>query len=164
MDSAINRKKIIRVLKFSIIGLVLTTVILFALSMQTILSGILGAISEDSFRLELNNEDPTADWVITFKANQVNNGLLSEKLSLGIGIVNPDGEYVAVNSTVVDIEPGQLKLFEFTLTIPSETVQLYNLTETQSQDVKMELFFGIHTLGDLVGFEQTMRIEGVQEL
>jgi hypothetical protein len=164
MDSAINRKKIIRVLKFSIIGLVLTTVILFALSMQTILSGILGAISGDSFKLELNNEDPTADWVITFKANQVNNGLLSEKLSLGIGIVNPDGEYVAVNSTVVDIEPGQLKLFEFTLTIPSETVQLYNLTETQSQDVEMELFFGIRTLGDLVGFEQTMRVEGVQEL
>ena len=159
-----NNKKIIRILKFTIIGLIIFTVILFALSMQTVIAGLTGAVGGDSFKVELDNDNPSGEWVIKFRANPVNNGLLGEKLSLSLGVVDPNGEYLAVNATSIGLAPGERKSFDLTLTIPLETVQKYNLNATETQDVKLELLFGIHTLGDTVGLQQTMRVGGGQEI
>jgi len=83
---------------------------------------------------------------------------LGEKLSFSIGLRDANDKYIVVNSTAFSIAPGEKKPFTLTLTLPYETVQKYNLNETQTANVTFELLFGIRTLGDLVGFQQTMRI------
>ncbi len=159
-----DRRKVIRVLKFCVIGLVLLTVILFSLGLYTLFSGLVGAISGGSFKLDLDKDGPGGDWSLKFDANPKNNGILGENLFLSIGIRDSNGSYITVNSTSVDIAPGGQSPFTLTLTIPYETVQKYNLNATQGADVVFELLFGIRTLGGLVGFQQTMRISGEPSL
>jgi len=159
-----DRRKVIRILRFCVIGLVLLTVILFALGLYTLFSGLLGAVSSDTFGLDLDKDRPSGNWVLRLNANPRNNGILGERLSLGIGILDANGQYIVVNSTSVSIAPGEQRSFSLTLTIPYETVQKYNLDATQGADVVFELLFGIRTLGDLVGFQQTMRIAGSASL
>jgi hypothetical protein len=155
-----DRKKLIRALKFCIIGIIIATIVLFALGVHTIFTGLMGAISSGTFGLKLNNEDPSGDWTLLLNANPANKGFLGERIYLSIGILDKDGKYIAVNSTSVGVAPGQQSPFSLTLTIPAQTVQKYQLNATQGADVRFELLFGIRTLGDLVGFQQTMRIAG----
>jgi hypothetical protein len=154
-----QHKKVIRTLRFSVIALIVATVILFALSLHTLIYGLIGAISDNALNLELNKDAPEGDWLMMLTGNPKNNGFLSERLSFSIGLrdANNNG-YIVTNSTVVTIAPGEQKFFSLTLTIPFETVQRYNLNETQSSNVDFELLFGIYTLGDFVGFQQTMII------
>jgi hypothetical protein len=120
----------------------------------------LGAISSGTFGLDLERNEPPADWVLRLNASPRNNGILGERLFLSVGILDANGKYIAVNSTSVNIAPGAQSPFSLTLTIPYETIQRYNLNATQGAEVTFELLFGIRTLGDLVGFQQTMRIAG----
>jgi hypothetical protein len=159
-----DRKKAIRVLRFCVIGLVLLAIVLFALGLYTLFSGLTGAISGNSLKLDLDKDGPGGDWSLKLNANPKNNGILGETLFLSIGIRDSNGTYIAVNSTSTDIAPGGQGLFAITLTIPYETVQRYNLNATQGADVIFELLFGIRTLGGLVGFQQTMRISGEPSL
>jgi len=159
-----NRKKVIKILKLCIIGLALLTVILFALSLFTLLNGLFGAISSGRLGLDLDKDEVSGDWLLKLNANPRNNGILVERVSFSIGILDADGQYIIANSTSVSIPPGEQRSFSLTLTIPYETVQKYNLNATQGADVVFELLFGIHTLGDLVGFQQTMRIAGSASL
>ncbi|MCJ7635479.1 hypothetical protein MUP77_24205, partial [Candidatus Bathyarchaeota archaeon] len=78
-------------------------------------------------------------------------------------ILDPDGRNIAANSTSVALAPGDQKTFSLALTIPYDQVQIYNLNSTQAQAV-FELNFGIRTLGDLVGFTQTLRINAGETL
>jgi hypothetical protein len=155
-----DRKKVIRALRFCIIGLVLLTIVLFALGLYTLFTGLFGAISSDTFGLDLDRNTPSGDWVLRLNASPRNNGILEERLFLSVGILDANGEYIAVNSTSVNIAPGAQNPFSLALTIPYATVQRYNLNATQGADVLFELLFGIRTLGNLVGFQQTMRIAG----
>jgi len=159
-----DRKKVIPVLRFCVIGLVLLTIILFALGLYTLFSGLTSAISGNSLKLDLDKDAAGGDWSLKLNANPKNNGILGETLFLSIGIQDSEGEYITVNSTSVDIAPGGQSSFALTLTIPYETVEKYNLNATQGADVMFELLFGIRTLGGLVGFQQTMRISGEPSL
>ncbi len=156
------RKKVIRALKICIIGLALLTVVLFALSLQTLFAGLLGAVSQGALTLEANSDEATGDFSLKLNANPQNNGILGERLFLSIGLLDAEGKYVAVNSTSVGIAPGELKPFSLILTVPHETAQKYNINTTKSQDtpIVFELLFGVSTLGDLVGLHQTMHIAG----
>ena len=153
-----ERRKVIRILRFCVIGLVAITIILLLLSVYTMINGLVGAISGDTFKLDLDKDNPGGDWILRFDGNPHNSGILGEKLSISIGLLDPNDHYITVNSTEVGIAPGEKKPFALTLTIPYETVQKYNLNETQTADVTFELLFGIRSLGDLIGFQQTMRI------
>ena len=159
-----DRKKVIRTLRFCIIGLVLLTIVLFALGLYALFGGLTGAISGGSLKLNLDKDGPGGDWSLKLDANPKNNGILGENLFLSIGIRDSNGTYIAVNSTSVDIAPGGQSVFAITLTIPYETVQRYNLNATQGADVVFELLFGIRTLGGLIGLQQTMRISGEPSL
>src|SRR3989337_3975057 len=158
MLAALERRKVIRILKFCIIGLLVLTVVLFVLSLYSVINGLVGAISGDTFKLELDKDTPGGDWILRFDGNPRNSGILGEKFSVSIGLLDANDKYIVVNSTAFSIAPGEKKPFTLTLTLPYETVQKYNLNETQTADVTFELLFGIRTLGDLVGFQQTMRI------
>jgi len=158
MLAALERRKVIRILKFCVIGLLVLTIVLFVLSLYTVINGLVGAISGDTFKLELDKDNPRGDWILTFDGNPRNSGILGEKLAFSIGLLDPNDKYIAKNSTEVSISPGEKKPFSITLTLPYETVQKYNLNETQTADVTFELLFSIRSLGDLVGFQQTMRI------
>ncbi len=156
-----NRKKVTRALKFCIIGLIVVTIVLFALGTHTLIVGLMSAISsEGGTGLKLINNDPSGDWLFILDSKPVNKAFLGEKLFMSIGVLDRDGKYLAVNSTSVPIAPGEQKPFQLTLTIPAQTVIQYNLNTTQIDDVRLELLFGISTLGDLLSFRQTMRISG----
>ena len=155
-----NRKKVVKALRFCIIGLVLLTIVLFVLGLYSLFSGLVGAVSGDTFGLKLNKNDPPGDWSLTLNANPRNNGVLGVRLSIHLGILNSSGEYIAANSTSVYIAPGGQSPFSLILTIPYEYVQQYNLTGEQGAPVVFEMVFGIRTLADLVGFTQTMKIAG----
>lgn len=159
-----QRKAVVKALKFCIIGLVLLTIILFVLGVHTLFTGLMGAISGNTFHLKLNKNDPPNDWSLTFDASPRNNGFLGISLFIRIGILNSTGQYIAVNSTSVYVAPGGQSPFSLVLTIPYEEVQKYNFTEEQGAPVVFEMMFGIRTLGDLVGFTQTMRIPGEAKL
>ncbi len=162
-SKAMERKKVVKALRFCVIGLVLLTIVLFILSLYTLFSGLVGAISGDTLGLELNKNTPTGDWELTLEANPRNNGVLGLRLFINLGILNSSGEYIVVNSTSVYIAPGGQSPFSLTLTIPYEVVQKY-LEGEQGAPVVFEMMFGIRTLGDLVGFTQIMRIVGEVKL
>ena len=146
-----------RVLRYCIIGLVALTVALFALSLYTLFAGLSGAIQGDAFGLDLNTDESTGDWLFTFDANPRNGGVLAVRLFIQLEIMSLDGESLAKNSTSVYIDAGGQQQFSLTLLIPGEDVQRFLLEE---QEGIFEMKFGISTLGDLVGFTQTMRIRG----
>lgn len=154
-----QRKTVIRAFKYCIIVLVVLTVVMFALSLHTLISGIMGAISGiGESALKLNTDDPTGAWSLTFSGTPRNTAFLPENVGFSIGLLDGDGKYIAVDSTSVNIAAGEQKTFSLILTIPPEQVQKYNLNGTQVGDVTFELKFSIRTLGDLVGFTQTMKI------
>jgi hypothetical protein len=159
-----DRRKVIRALKFCVIGLVLSTIILFALGLYTLFAGLVGAVSGETFGIELDKDTPNGDWLITLNASPRNSAILDERLFVNLGILDLGGEYIAANSTSVYIGPGGQSPFSLVLTIPYEIVQQYNVTLEQGGPVKFELIFRITTLGDLVGFTQVMRIAGEPEI
>jgi hypothetical protein len=155
----VQRKKVIKILRFCVIALIAVAVVLFALSLHTLIYGLIGAISDNALNLKLDKEAPGGDWLMILTGNPEDNGVLGERLSFSIGLRDANNNvYIVTNSTAITIAPGEQKPFSLTLTIPYETVQRYNLNETQNSNVDFELLFGIHTLGDLVGFQQTMII------
>lgn len=155
-----KRANAIRVLRFSIIGLILLTLVLFAVSTYTLINGLSGAITGDSFHLQLDKSNSTGDWKITITANPRNTAFLPTRLFVNLGILNSSGSYIAHNSTSVDIAPGGQTPLSMILTIPYAVVQQYGLDDEQVASVTFEMIFGIRTLWDLVGFTQVMRIEG----
>lgn len=160
----LQRKSVIKALKYCIITLILLNIILFALGMYSLITGLMGAISEGTFGLELNQAEPPSDWSLVLHADPRNNGFLGERLFIQLGIINSTGQYIALNSTSVYIPPGGQSPFSLVLTIPYEEVQKYNITETGGAPVVFELVFGLRTLGELVGFTQTMRISGEPQI
>jgi len=145
-----------RTLRYTIIGLIMLTILLFALSIYTLFTGLSSAIQGDAFGLNLDIDETTGDWRLTLDARPGNNGILGVKLFIQLGILSLDGEYLAKNSTSVYIDPrGQTQL-SLTLLIPSEDIQNY----LDEEEGIFEMKFGISTLADLVGFMQTMRIRG----
>jgi hypothetical protein len=161
----LDRKRTIKWLRRCIIVLVVLTVILFVLGLYGLIRGLVDAVSGDSFGLELDKDDPSGDWTLTFNANPKNNGIMDVKLFIDLGIRNSSGTYIVRNSTSVYIPPGGQKSFSLVMTIPYAEVQRYNLTdEHMGADVTFEMTFGIRTMADLIGFTQTMRIAGDAEL
>src|SRR3990170_9143380 len=121
MLAALERRKIIRVLKFCVIGLLVLTIVLLVLSLYSVINGLVGAISGDTFKLDLDKDNPGGDWILRFNGNPHNSGILGEKLSFSIGLLDPSDHYITMNSTEVSIAPGERKPFALTLTIPYET-------------------------------------------
>src|SRR3972149_10483785 len=105
MLAALERRKVTRALKFCIIGLVVLTIVLLVLSLYTVINGLVGAISGDTFKLELDKDNPAGDWILTFNGNPRNSGILGEKLSLSIGLRDTNDKYIVANSTEVSIAP-----------------------------------------------------------
>src|SRR3972149_3026103 len=102
---ALERRKVIRVLRFCVIGLVVLTIVLFILSLYTVINGLIGAISGDTFKLELDKDNPAGDWILRFNGNPGNSGIIGEKLSLSIGLRDTNDKYIVANSTEVSIAP-----------------------------------------------------------
>src|SRR3989304_7349932 len=120
--AVLERRKVIRMLKLCVIGLVVLTIVLLGLSLYTLINGLIGAISGDTFKLELDKDNPAGDWILRFNGNPRNSGILGEKLSFSIGLLDTNEKYIAMNSTEVSIAPGETKPFALTLTVPYETV------------------------------------------
>jgi hypothetical protein len=155
-DKDMERKKAIKALRFSVIGLVSLTILLFILSIYTLFSGLAGAVSGDTFGLKLNKS--VDNWTLVLNANPRNTGIISMRIFIQLGILDQQGNYIAKNSRSMNIEPGEQSPFSLNLTIPYEDVQKYHLEDEQNADAVFEMLFGIYTLGNLVGFSQTMRI------
>ena len=146
-----------KALRYCIIGLVILTVALFALSLHTLFTSLFTVMQGEAFGLDLDKNESTGDWTFTLDANPKNGAILGIQLSVQLEIVSPEGESLAKDSTSVYIDAGGQSQFALTLSIPAEDVQRFLL---EDQEGIFEMKFGISTLGDLVGFTQTMRITG----
>ena len=155
-----SRERTIRVLRYSVIGMTLLTIILFALSVFTLVNGLSGTISGGGFGLKLDKNGPNGDWILRFSGSPRNTGFIGTSFFLQIGILDPDGQYIALNSSAVDVPAGQERPFTVTLDIPYQAVQTYGLNQTQGSRAEFELIFSIKTLDGLVGLSQTLRISG----
>jgi hypothetical protein len=153
-----NRRKAIRVLGFSIMGLVLVTIALFAVSTYTLFSGLSGAISGGNLGLRMDRNNSTGDVALILNATPRNSAFLGTRLFVSLGLLDLSGKYIVINSTSVDIPPGGQTPFSLVLRVPYSDVLKYGINNEQGANVTFELLFGIRTLGDLVGFTQTLRI------
>lgn len=87
------------------------------MSAYTILTFLAGAISSDSFGLDLNKNEVTGDWTFTLNANPRNNGFLDMSLSFELTMLDIDEKVIATNSTSVYIRAGSNQPFSLGLTI-----------------------------------------------
>jgi len=147
----------LRVLRFAIIGLIVLTLVLLAVSLYTLFMGLTGAVGGDTFKLSVKIDEATGAILFRLDGNPRNGGLLSIKITFEVAVLSLEGQYVARNSTAVYIEPGARKPLTLTLFISQEDVQRYNLQELRGS---FEYKFGITTLWDLVGILQVVKIKG----
>lgn len=159
-----DRKKILRLLRYGVIGLVLLTIVLAVLTSFTLVRGLAGAVSGGGFGISLNRSAPPADWSLVLNATPGNDGILGVRLSVSLGILDSSGIYLARNSSSVYLSPGGRSPLSVVLVIPYELVERYGLDENLQADVVFEMILGIRTLLDVVGLTQTMRIAGDESL
>ena len=102
-----ERKKVIKVLKCCIIGVILLTVTLFALSVHTLITSLTGTVSEGTFGLNLDKNGLNGDWLLRFSGNPRNPGLMGTRTFIQIGLLDLTGQPIAMNSTSVNLSPGE---------------------------------------------------------
>lgn len=131
------------------------SVALFALSLHSIIGTLTGIQSEESIKISADLDEKTGDFKFLLEANPKNQGFLGVKLLLDISIYDAGNNLLSRNSTSVYLDPGKSQHFSLTLIVPRE-----NLPQDSQHEMKgsFELTFDIKTLGDVVGFRNTMRI------
>ena len=119
--------------------------------------------SSESFAgaFNINKNESTGEWVISFNASPRNGGILPVNFFLEITLFDLSDNMIATNSSLVNIGAGNTQSFSFSLIIPSDFVQGDKL---QGDEGYMQMTMSIRTLGDLVGLTQIMKVGGDGEL
>lgn len=141
------------------LGLVITIVqlaslVVFALSMHTMLSVFSSAIPSSEGEIELEMTDPV---VIPFSLTPVNPGYLEAKLSITISLIVDGDIVIATDSTTLIIPPNSANPVDLELSIPLEDASKY-LVEGANASWKSEI--SVSTLNDLVSFSNTIIMGG----
>jgi hypothetical protein len=152
--------KIVKALKVGIIALQLITVLVLAISLHTLFSGLSSAVSTDGLSLKVNADESTGDLLFLVRANPRNSGFLGLNLFFEAGLLNLDEECIAKNSTSINIDAGAQHPFTLTLRVQAEDVKDNHIDQNQGI---LEITFRISTLGDRVGFTNTLRVRGGEE-
>lgn len=156
----VQRRTVIRALRFSIIGLIVFTVAVFGVGTYTLVTGMVGVISSmNTFRVSMDVNNSTGEARMIFSATPRNTAFLGVNMFVNLGVLDEGGAYIAHNSTSVDVAPGGERPLTLVLVIPADVVQRYVL-QGQNATATFEMVFGIRTLWGLVGISDVVRVQG----
>jgi hypothetical protein len=153
-DHILNK---IKMLKITIILSQLFSLLLIGLSLHTLVTVSIAAISPETFNLTFNIDESTGDLFVSLESLLTNDASLAVNLFFEVGVLNSDGQNIAKNSTSLNINAGDTSPFSINLWIPSEMARNINLEQNIGT---LEVTFTVRTLGDLVGFTNKMVISG----
>lgn len=133
----------------------MASIAIFALSLHSIIGTLARIQSEEAMKISAEMDENTGDLKFLLEANPRNQGFLGVNLLVDIAIYDTHDNLLSMNSTSVYVDPGGNQHFSLTLTIPRE-----NLPRDPQQEMKgsFEINFDIKTLGDLIGFRNTLKI------
>ncbi len=141
-------------LKLSTRILIVFTILILVISLYSILS-LIFSITSGTSNMNLDKNESTGDYMLSFSLNPRNNAFLDVSLFLEIKILDLNKQVIATESKYVIIKPGGTQSLSLNLTIPSEFVPEGDLEKAQGY---FQLTMSIKTLGDLIGLTQVMRI------
>lgn len=141
-------------LKLSTRILIVFTILILVISLYSILS-LIFSITSGTSNMNLDKNESTGDYMLSFSLNPRNNAFLDVSLFLEIKIFDLNKQVIATESKYVIIKPGGTQSLSLNLTIPSEFVPEGDLEKAQGY---FQLTMSIKTLGDLIGLTQVMRI------
>jgi len=128
----------------------------FVVSVHAIFTVIRSTGQEGGQEIPVEIDQNTGIAKLTFTMSPANGGLIGASLSIQVGILAPDGQYIAVNSTRLYLDPGSRRSLVITLKAPIEAISGYYAGGGTSLEVQT----GVRTLQDLVSFSTTIRIRG----
>ncbi len=146
-----------KLLKITILLSQLFSLLFLGLSLHTLVTVSLAAISPETFNFTLNVDESTGDLFVILDGNLTNNASLDVTLFFEFAVLNSDGQNIAKNSTSLNINAGDTAPFSIKLLIPTEMAWGINLEKNIGT---LEITFTVRTLGDLVGFTNKMVITG----
>ena len=138
----------------------LFSLLFLGISLHTIVTVSLAAISTETFNFTFNVDESTGDLFVILDGNFTNNAFLDVTLFFEVSVLNSDGQNITKDSTSMNINAGEKSPFFIKLLIPTEMAWSINLDENIGT---LELTFTVRTLGDLVGFTNKMVILGGSE-
>ncbi|MBS7631665.1 hypothetical protein KEJ47_08905 [Candidatus Bathyarchaeota archaeon] len=147
--------KVSRVFWIGTVIFQVASIAIFALSLHSIIGTLTGIQSEEAMKISAEIDENTGDLKFLLEAKPRNQGFLGVNLLVDIAIYDAHENLLSRNSTSANIDPGESQHFSLTLIIPRE-----NLPRDPQQEMKgsFEITFDIKTLGDLVGFRNTLKI------
>ena len=140
------------------LGLILLVIqvavmVAFVVSVHAIFMVLRSTGPEGSQEIPVEIDQNTGIAKLTFTMSPANGGLIGASLSIQVGILAPDGQYIAVNSTRLYLDPGSRRSLVITLKVPIDAINGYYAGGGTSLEVQT----GVRTLQDLVVFSTTIR-------
>ncbi len=132
----------------------LASMVVFVLTMQTILGVFATSLPNGETEIEPQLGDPV---VIPFPLNPSNNGYLDATLTVSVSLMVDGGQEIASDSETVNIPPGSSVPVELELSL-SQAEAIECLQE--GAEVEWLVDFKVTTLYDLISFSNTMTMSG----
>lgn len=149
--------KLLRAFGFGVITFQLLTILALGLTVLTFFSILSNAFVGDTFRMSLGVDEATGDWRVTMNASPKNSGLLGVTMGFEMGILTPEGVYLARNSTSVRIDPGASRSLTLVLSVPADVALENGLQQNRGT---LDIVLSVRTLWDLVEVKNAWRVEG----
>lgn len=149
--------KAVNVIRVALVVVQLVSVAASGLSLYTITSVLKTSLSGGGMVAEMTFDEATGRGLLEISLSPVNGGLLAVDLSVELGAVGSDGDYIARDSFDVHLEPGDVSSQTLSLVIPASEVQRI-MEGGRGSD--LEIVLGLRTLYNLVGITNTLTIEG----
>lgn len=149
--------KAVNVIRVALVVFQLVSVAAFGFSLFTITSVLNASLSGSDMSAEMTFDEATGSGLLKISLVPENGGLLAVDLSVELGVVGSDGDYIARDSFDVHLEPGDISPRTLSLVIPASDVQRM-MEEGRGGD--LEIVLDLRTLYDLVGISNTLTIEG----
>lgn len=149
--------KAVKVFGITILAVQLASMLVFGLSLHTIIGLVSSAASGESISLEMTFDEDTGAGMLMLKAKPRNGGYLGVDFTMGLGALDEEGSYIARNSTSVHLDAGEEKDIQLCLFVPSEEIQEMMLEEVEAY---LEVSMEIRTLNNMVGISNTFTVRG----
>jgi hypothetical protein len=149
--------KAVNVIKVALVVVQLVSVAAFGLSLYIITSVLNASLSGSGMSAEMTFDEATGSGLLEISLASENGGLLAVDLSVELGVVGSDGDYIVRDAIDVHLEPGDISPRKLSLVIPTSDVQRM-MEEGRGSD--LEIVLDLRTLYDLVGISNTLTIEG----
>ena len=133
------------------------TILALGVTLLTFFSILSNAFVGETLRMSMGVDEATGDWKVAMKASPRNSGLLGVTMGFEMGILNPEGTYMARNSTSVRIDPGASRSLTLVLSVPADVAKENGLQQNRGT---LDIVISVKTLWDLVEVKNAWRVQG----